>query len=123
MKVAIPLLLLILGGCAAAPQALAPDRGPLAPQALTEREVASIKAIKKEITKFFEVATLDRLALVKTVAIAPASLWNEFQFEAEIEEEDLDAGLSRLRFTGIYDAVGKQVEVKTRELLEFRPHR
>ena len=114
---------LILTGCAAAPQAVVLASRQLAAHAAPERDVASIKAIKKEITKFFEVATLDRIALVKTLTIAPAPAWNEFQFEAEIEEEDLDAGYSRFRFTGTYDALGKQVEVKTHQLLEFRPRR
>lgn len=122
MKLVAPFcLVLVLTGCAAAPQLAAPDRRSLAAHALAERDVASIKAIKKEITKFFEVATLDRISLVKTMAIAPGPAWNEFFYEAEVEEEELATGYSRYKLTGIYDALAKRVDVKTRELLEFRP--
>ncbi len=113
----------VLAGCGAPAAPARPVAGPPAQGyvALAERDTTSIRAIKKEIKKFFEVVTLDRVVSVKTLGIVPAPAWNEFIFEGTMVEDDLSTGFFTFRIAGIFDAVSKEVQVKTKELIDFAP--
>lgn len=119
-----PLLLplaLLAAGCgvpapAPGPEAAAPPYAALR----AERDTAGIRAIKAAIRKHFEVATLDRVVAVKTLAITPAPAWNEFVYEGTMVEDDLETGFFTFKIAGIYDAVAKEVEVKAKELIAFQ---
>jgi hypothetical protein len=111
-----------IAGCGADPRPPAAAPAAFAPVALAgrpERDTTSIRAIKTAIKKHFEVATLERVATVKTLDIVPAPAWNEFVFEGVLVEDDLTTGFLTFKIAGVYDALAKEVDVKQKELVGF----
>lgn len=110
----------LLAGCGLPMGQAAPPVGRgLAAQA--ERDTTGIRAIKKAIKQHFEVTTLERIVSVGTLEIVPAPAWNEFVYEGTMVEDDLSTGFFTFRIGGIYDAVSKEVTVRTKELIDFTP--
>lgn len=119
----VPLAGFLLAGCGAPAGPLGQAALPPAPAyaALAERDTTGIRLIKKEIKKYFEVVALDRVVTVKALGIVPAPAWNEFIFEGTMVEDDLSTGFFTFRIAGVYDAVSKEVQVKTKDLIDFAP--
>lgn len=114
-------LALALAACGGVAPVAGPEAAPPAFAALrAERDTFAVRAIKTAIRKHFEVATLDRIVAVQTLAITPAPAWNEFVYEGTLVEDDLETGYFTFKVAGIYDAVAKTVEVKAKELIGFQ---
>ena len=100
--------------------ALAPAAAGQGPAALAQRDTAGIRVLKKEIKKHFEVVTLERIVTLTTLEIVPAPAWNEFVYEGTLVEDDLETGIYTFKVAGVYDAVGKHVDVRAKALIDFK---
>ena len=116
--------LIALAGCGT--PATGPSAAPDAPAGIVsalaegDRDTTQTRAVKRDIKRYFEVATLERVVTVPTITIVPAPAWNEFAFEATVVDDDLDQGRYTFKVTGIYDAVSRKVDLASQEQIDFQ---
>lgn len=112
-------LVAALASACGGPAVPSPAVAPMSLAAQAERDTTSIRVIKTAIKKHFEVVTMERIVRLTSLAIVPAPAWNEFVYEGTMVEDDLETGIYTFRVAGIFDAVSKEVEVKSKELIDF----